>query len=253
MASRHDRLTIASIAVIASVTTVMLHEGIGHGVTSWLRGDVPTMLTSNHLTDDHPDRLVAAGGTIVNFIAGALAYLAHRRAQSSTWRYALWLFATLNFMEATGYFFFSGVAGFGDWEAVITGLPHYGLIRAAMAVAGAAAYGFTMWRMARALRDYAPDTFALWILPYLAGGAVQSLAGMLDPDGLQLFVQSTIPGTFGGTSGLLWGRHYTGKVDEPRERVVARVPAVWLVALIVAAVHIGIDGPGITLLRGAGG
>jgi len=40
--------TIAS--VIASALATLVHEGLGHGVTAWLRGDVPTELTSNHLS-----------------------------------------------------------------------------------------------------------------------------------------------------------------------------------------------------------
>ncbi len=251
MPSPHDRLTIASIAVITTVTAVMLHEGVGHGLTAYLRGDVPTMLTSNHLSDEVPDRLVSAGGTIVNLVVGAIAFLAHRRARNHTLRYALWLFAAFNLMEGAGYFLFSGVFGFGDWESVIHDLPGYGAIRAGMAVFGLLAYGAVMWRLAVSVRDFAPDDLALWILPYFAAAIVQCAAGALDPEGLKLFLLSTVPATFGGTSGLLWGRKYIATVEGPRERVVGRVPALWVAAAIVAIVHIAIDGPGISLMRGA--
>ena len=50
MTAAHDRVTIASIAVIASALATLLHEGVGHGVTAWLRGDIVTELTSNHLS-----------------------------------------------------------------------------------------------------------------------------------------------------------------------------------------------------------
>jgi hypothetical protein len=253
MASRHDRLTVASLAVIASVVTVMLHEGVGHGVTSWLRGDVPTMLTSNHLSDLHSDRVVAAGGTIVNLIVGVLAYLVHRRTRGDTARYGWWLFAMFNLMEGTGYFLFSGLFGFGDWEAVITGIPGYPFVRIAMALFGIVSYTFVMGVMARAQRDFVRDRFALWTLPYLASSVVQCAAGVLDPEGLQLFLTSTVPATFGGASGLIWGNKFMQGYPEPGERVVARVPALWVIAVIVAAVHVGIDGPGIRLLPGVGG
>ena len=46
---KSDRRTIASLAVIASALATLLHEGLGHGVTAWLRGDQVTELTSNHL------------------------------------------------------------------------------------------------------------------------------------------------------------------------------------------------------------
>jgi hypothetical protein len=248
MASRHDKLTVASIAIIATTVTVMLHEGVGHGVTSWLRGDIPTELTSNHLSDMIPDKVVAAGGTIVNLIVGTLAYFAHKRAQNSTWRWALWLFAAFNLMEGTGYFMFSGVFGIGDWQAVIDGIPGYWVVRVLMALVGVVSYTWVMSILARSVRDYAPDRFALWTLPYLAAGAVQCAAGVFDPGGLQLYLMSTIPGTLGGTSGLIWGAKFLGdNIPGPRDRVVGRVPAVWLLALAVAAWHIGVDGPGIKL------
>jgi hypothetical protein len=248
MASRHDRLTIASIAVVASVTTVMLHEGVGHGVTAWLRGDHPTLLTSNHLSADVPDKLVSAGGTLANLVAGALAWLAIRRAEDSTLRYTLWLFSLLNLMVGAGYFLFSGVFGYGDWEAVIEDLPSYGVVRPLMAIGGGVLYALVVWRMSRALRrDYAPDPLALWLLPYVAGALVAVLAGWFDPAGSELFWRSTVPANFGGTSGLAWGHWYAGKIDVPGERVVARVPALWLLAATVALVHVAIDGPGIAL------
>jgi hypothetical protein len=41
-----------------------------------LRGDIPTGLTSNHLSDLRPDRLVDAGGTLVNLAAVSPAMFA---------------------------------------------------------------------------------------------------------------------------------------------------------------------------------
>ena len=68
--------TIVSMAVIAEAIAVLVHEGIGHGVTAWLRGDVPTELTSNHLSSLRPDRWVDAGGTLVNVGVGTVALVA---------------------------------------------------------------------------------------------------------------------------------------------------------------------------------
>ena len=80
MPGPHDKITIISMAVIATGLTVLLHEGVGHGVVAWLRGDVPTQLTSNHLSSLRPDRWVDAGGTLVNLAAGTLSLLAARAA-----------------------------------------------------------------------------------------------------------------------------------------------------------------------------
>jgi hypothetical protein len=66
MPDQHSKATIVSMAVIASALASLLHEGLGHGVTAALRGDVVTQLSSNHLSSVRPDRWVDAAGTIVN-------------------------------------------------------------------------------------------------------------------------------------------------------------------------------------------
>lgn len=50
MPTPNHQPTIISMALIASALATLLHEGLGHGVTAWLRGDIPTELTSNHLS-----------------------------------------------------------------------------------------------------------------------------------------------------------------------------------------------------------
>lgn len=109
MDERHSRATIVSMAVIASATATLLHEGVGHGVVSWLRGDIPTELTSNHLDTVRPDRLVDAGGTLVNLLVGAVALMLSRREGGGANRkYFLWLLGAFNLLPGAGYFLFSG-------------------------------------------------------------------------------------------------------------------------------------------------
>ena len=106
------------MAVIASAIATLLHEGVGHGVTARLCGDIVTELTSNHLSSLRPDRWVDAGGTIVNLIVGSVALLAARKAgERANLRYFLWLLGALNLLPGAGYFLFSGIFGFGDWQA----------------------------------------------------------------------------------------------------------------------------------------
>ena len=80
MSDQHSKATIISMAVIASAVATLLHEGVGHGVTAWLRGDIPTELTSNHLSRCGRDCWVDAGGTLVNLVVGAGSLLASRSA-----------------------------------------------------------------------------------------------------------------------------------------------------------------------------
>src|SRR5271170_3885224 len=66
MSEQHSKATILSMAIITAGLAALLHEGLGHGVTAWLRGDIPTQLTSNHLSTLRADRWVDAAGTLVN-------------------------------------------------------------------------------------------------------------------------------------------------------------------------------------------
>jgi hypothetical protein len=44
MSIQHNKTTIVSMAVIACGIATLLHEGAGHGVIAWLRGDVTVVL-----------------------------------------------------------------------------------------------------------------------------------------------------------------------------------------------------------------
>jgi hypothetical protein len=244
---KHDRLTVASLAIIAGTIATTLHEGVGHGVVAWLRGDLPTQLTSNHLSSEIADRWVSAGGTIVNLVVGAIALVAMRAIRSSTARFGVWLVAAFNLLPGAGYFLFSGAFGVGDWSVVIAGTGHEGLLRVAMVVGGGLLYVVVVWRLARAIVDYVFDAVSLWIIPYLAAAIVECAAGAFDPLGLNIYLLSTIPATFGGSSGLVWGHRFIAETSGPRDRVVGRRPVLWAIAAAFALAFIGLLGPGLTL------
>jgi len=134
----HSKATIVSMAVVTVVITSLLHEGLGHGVTAWLRGDVVRELTSNHLDSVRRDRLVDAGGTIVNLVAGANAEANRQIAHRVNTRYFLWFLGSVNLLLGACYFLFFGVLGLGDWADLIRGFPHAAPRRVGMAFLGAA-------------------------------------------------------------------------------------------------------------------
>src|SRR3984885_3287824 len=208
MPGRHDRLTIISMAVVASAAATLLHEGVGHGITAWLRGDIPTELTSNHLSSLRPDRWVDAGGTLVNLLAGTIALMASRSAGNrSNLRYFFWILAALNLLPGAGYFLFSGILGFGDWNEVISRLHHQIALRIGMSVFGAGLYVMVVRQVAILVRPFAPDGPTYNVVgrfPYYAACLFSCAAGALDPLGIKLFFVSTVPAAFGGSSGLLW-------------------------------------------------
>jgi len=102
MAAAHRKATIISMAIVATGITVLLHEGVGHGVTSWVRGGVPTEHTSNHLTSLYDeDRRIKAGGTLVNLAAGTLALFATFAVGIRTGQRYFWLLASHNLLTGT--------------------------------------------------------------------------------------------------------------------------------------------------------
>lgn len=249
MATIHSKSTIVALAVLGAALGSLLHEGLGHGVMAWLRGDVVTQLTSNHLDSMREDRLVDAAGTLVNLAAGFVFLFAARAAgKRANLRYFLWFMAALNLLHGAGYPLFSGVLGLGDWAQVIAGLPHQGALRVAMTATGALGYVVFLRMIVAELRPFCPErriynTVAR--LPYLAACGFMCIAGAFDPMGLKLFFLSTVPAAFGGLSGLLWGDVFLARVPVGETFVVRRNMAVWIAAVVLGAVFVMVVGAGI--------
>src|SRR5580698_3144072 len=253
MPTQHSKVTIISMAVISSGIATLLHEGVGHGVTAWLRGDVPTELTSNHLSTLRPDRLVDAGGTIINLIVGAGSLLISRGSgDRANVRYFFWILAALNLLPGAGYFLFSGILGVGDWNAVIDGLPHQVELRIGMSLFGAGLYLWVMRLLAVTVHPFAPDEAAyntVCRIPYYAACLFSCAAGALDPLGLKVFFLSTVPAAFGGLSGLMWADSRIPKTPAERNLLVDRAPGWWIAAAVVGASYIIVLGRGIEFGR----
>ncbi len=249
MAEGHSKATIISMAVLASAAATLLHEGIGHGLIAWLRGDIPTELTSNHLSSMRPDRWVEAGGTLVNLTAGTVSLLVSRALGArANLRYFFWILAALNLLPAAGYFLFSGIFGFGDWREVIRGLPRQGALRIAMAIFGALLYVYFVRLLAVAITPFCPERSTyntVGRLPYYAACGFSCAAGAFDPLGLKLFLVSTIPAAFGGSSGLLWADIFFPVRPEGRTLLISRQRSWVIAATVLGLSYIVILGRGI--------
>lgn len=249
MSEQHNKATIMSMAVIASALATLLHEGVGHGVTAWLRGDIPTELTSNHLSSLRPDRWVDAGGTLVNLIVGTGSLLASRQAgDRANIRYFFWVFSALNLLPGAGYFLFSGISGIGDWSAVIAGLPHQVIWRIGLTIFGAGLYLLVVRLLAVSVRPFAPDRPAyntVGRLAYYTACLFSCAAGALDPLGIKLFFISTVPAAFGGSSGLMWADNLLPRAPVERKLIVHRQPAWWIAAAVLGICYIVVLGRGI--------
>ena len=251
MPQQNSKATIVSMAVVASGLAVLLHEGVGHGVTAWLRGDIPTDLTSNHLSSLRPDKWVDAGGTLVNLAVGALALtVSPAMGNRANLRYFLWLLAAQNLLPGAGYFMLSGIFGFGDWQEVIRGWPNQLAWRVGMSIFGIAFYVLVARLLAIEIRPYCVrhNTYnVVGRLPYIAASLFSCAAGLFDPLGMKLFWMSTVPAAWGGSSGMLWLDNLMPSGQVENECVVRRQVGWWIFAVVFGVAYIVLLGRGIKL------
>lgn len=261
-----DTLTLVAIGAMAYAVATLIHEGAGHGTACVLGAGKPLVLSSVHFACDDAGMsaagrvLLAAGGTLANFAAGALLLIALRATPraSGHLRYFLWLAMAVNFMAAAGYFLYSGVGSIGDWAEVVRGRSPAWAWRAGLTVSGGILY---IGVVLLVLQEMAPLIGAddrrlvrarqLAVVPYLAGGILSCIAGLFNPVGMILVAISAAAASFGGTSGLAW---MTGWLKSDRFPVSAESPPdidrrwSWIVAgAIVTIIFIGVLGPGIRL------
>lgn len=260
VARKDDTATICAISVVALMLSTMLHEALGHAAVALLTGARSGTLSTVAWSSTYESRLVAAGGTIVNLIAGLLFWLALRAAAnaSAATRFFLLIACAFNLFAGTGYFFFSGVSGFGDWQQVIAGVRPYLLCRALLIVVGMATYyaamrivGASMVRyLGVPLSDRARFRRLTWI-PYFAAIIIEVAAGLRNPLGLPLVFESALPATAGAQCALLFliyyvpGRTTPGANNQPITRSYAWI----IVSAALALIFILALGPGIQIRR----
>lgn len=256
-----DSLTVAAITIFISLFGSLLHEGAGHGGACLLVGGRPLVLSSVHFECSADSRLVDAGGTLMNLLAGALCLAAGRFVSRAypRWKYFFWLAMTTNLYAATGYFLFSGVGGIGDWAAFIQGLGPQWLWRIGLALFGALTYYLSARLSLLELRPIIGSdkqqryrrAVRLTAIPYFTGGILMCIAGAFNPRGAILILISAAASTFGGTSGLLWATPFLQRgamvpYGPPSEALPIRRNWFLIVASVAAAViFIAVVGPGI--------
>ena len=265
---RHHPLTVSAIGVIVYALASVLHEGVGHGGACLLANGIPQELSSMHFNCYLPfsatraERFVAASGTIAMLLGGIVALALYQITRlPATLRYTLWLFAAVNIMQGTGYFLFSGISGVGDWAKVMQGIGPSWLWRIVFTTAGLAAYWWATIMLFEQLdpflgkarpRKY-EHALRLAVRPYLVGGVIELLAGILNPAGFEFILLSGVPAALGGASGLAWGPQQLRGTRTPSsdlEKPVLIVRQSWIVitlGVITAIAFIVRLGPGIRL------
>ncbi len=141
---------------------------------------------------------------------------------------------------------------------MISGLHPHWLWRALLVAVGASSYfiaavvvGIGLVRHAGIPRHQQGRLRKLTIVPYFSGILLASVAGLLNPLGMQLLWQSALPATAGGLSGLLWLQYYIPRHTEPmRSPGKLTRSYVWIgVAAVLGILYVVVLGRGITLHR----
>ncbi len=256
---------MVALAVLAAAAATVLHEALGHGGACWLSGGHNLVISSVNEDCTVANPWISAAGTMVNLAAGCVFFLWARRVRRSFHlRYLLWTAMMFNWLDAAGYWLFSGVGNIGDWADILATHHPAWLWRTAMSVGGAGAYAFFVWLGVRELRPMLPSALServrraryLMLVPYFTFGALACIAGIFNPVGAVLIAESAAAASFGGASGLAWGWQFTkgpyfaGAGATPgAEGARFRAPGrsrIWIAAgVIVAGLYIGILGPGI--------
>ena len=248
-------ITVVSVALVAYAACDMIHEAIGHGTAVALMPGVEALSISTvAVQTSAQSRLVAAAGSIANVLVGALLLvLARRRGRLDTLGYFLWLLATLNLLNGTGYLFFSGLTETGDWTVVVAGWNPEWIWRALLVVLGAASYSGVVVAAAavlsRLLWGGGPDEAVALTLPaYIAGGLLLVAGAAMNPIGMNLIWLSGVSSGFGAMAGLLVIPRLVKATDEVRDGVGLRFHLGWaLAAALTAAVFVFVIGRGIPL------
>jgi hypothetical protein len=253
-----DALTLCAISILACMLSTMLHEGLGHAAIAIATLHASGTLTSLAWSSVKDSRLVAAGGTLVNFASALVFWLLLRAARNAqpALRYFFLITMSINLLAGTGYFFYSGVSNFGDWARVIEGLQPHGLLRAGLIVLGVISYygailviGSSIGRhMGTPLSNVRRLRRLTWI-PYFSSIVIAGVAGLFNPFGMRYVFFSALAATAGGGSGLLWLRYYIPRSIQPgsNNQPIPRSYTWITAAIICAAIFIGVFGPGIHL------
>jgi len=267
---QRDGATLVALGVLAAAAATVLHEALGHGGACWLSGGHNLVISSVNEDCTVANPWISAAGTLVNLAAGCVFFLWARRVRRSFHlRYLLWVAMMFNWLDAAGYWLFSGAGNVGDWADILASHHPAWLWRTAMSIGGAAAYVFFVWLGVRELRPLLPSALAervrraryLMLVPYFTFGAMACIAGVFNPVGAVLIAESAAAASFGGASGLAWGWQFTKgpyfagaegegegaglRITDGRATRLGHSRA-WIAAgVIVAALYIGILGPGV--------
>jgi hypothetical protein len=259
-----DRFTLAALGVLAFAVADVGHEGLGHGLATLAVGGKAVFLSTCYFTSDGIySKWIPAAGGLANLClgAGSLIALRYFPPRNARLRYFLVLVAAFNLFFAFGYPAYSGVARFGDWAAVISGLQPQWLWRVLLVVISVAGYYASMVLLARAITPFAATAGTshvkvvdknrlrrITLIPYISALVLAVLAGALNPGGWRTMLTAGLPAA-AASFGFTQLDHLIAPVSGvPSQEFILplkRSPLWIAAASVVLIVFVGLLGPGI--------
>src|SRR5579872_845280 len=256
-----DALTLAAVGIVAFVVADVVHEALGHGLATLAVGGQPVLLTTSYFSSSGSwSRWIPAAGGIANLIVGSLFLVALRllRPVSPHVRYFLVLGVAFNLLFAMAYPIYSGIAGFGDWAAVISGLSPAWLWRVLLVVISVVSYYLSLLLLAVEMRPFCgsdnPEALArlrrITLIPFLWALSAACLAGALNPRGWTNILTAAAPAA-AAAFGLTQLDHFSGvrssNPSVPNAGPITRSLGWIAMAVAVLIFFVGVLGPGIKL------
>ncbi|HLT29572.1 MAG TPA: hypothetical protein VK013_05990 [Myxococcaceae bacterium] len=268
LAGRPHLLTLLAVGLLVIIASRLLHEIVGHGLPCVLGGgEWRGFSTSWTVCADAGMSSTArgvqlAGGTVIQLLAGlfALGWLRLRPPTSGLGYAVLWQTAAVNLFLATGPLMIDPITGAHEWGDVL----RLHLTAPAWRWGGMAVGAIlTMGGYVLLLRQLEPllASAPAWRTPLvralcwgpllLGAGLVLPLASLRNVLGMGAAYDSTMT-VFGAVSFLFWipfsaTAAAPGKPPGFRCTPIARVPALWGLALVVAFLTIWLVGPGVPI------
>jgi hypothetical protein len=196
---------LVALGIVAFVVADMTHEALGHGLAILAAGAKPVLLTTCYFrASGNWSRWIPAAGGIANLVVGLLSVLALRlsRAAWPSVRCFFVLLVAFNLLFAAAYPAYSGIALFGDWAAVISGLSPAWAWRGVLVVFSLISYYLFLRLLAVELRPFcgsdAPGALdrlqQITLVPFIAALGVAGLGGAFNPVGWTVIFTSALPG-----------------------------------------------------------
>ena len=256
---RDDSLTLVALGVLAFAFANVTHEALGHGLMALAVGAKPILLTTCYfVAEGSTSRWIPAGGGMANLGVGLLflVWLRTIRPRPPHFAYFLVLAAAFNLLFAAGYPAYSGIAEFGDWAAVTSGLTPPWLWRILLVVISVVLYYVSLELLAYAIRPFccAGQPAALQrlrrvtLIPYLAALGIACLAGAFNPSGWTRIFTSALPAA-AAAFGLTQMDHFSrATAHDPEVQAAGPVARSypWIAtACLVVVFFVGVLGPGL--------